>query len=169
MENKQLWAPWRMEFLKSPRDKTTGCVFCLAVQHTRDNDKEKLILFRDKTSFVILNKYPYSNGHLMVIPNRHTADFLSLNEEENHEMAMLTQHCVRTLGEVYRAAGFNLGMNLGQAGGAGIKEHLHQHIVPRWPGDTNFMPVIAEIKTMPQHLASTYDQLLPHFERLDTI
>jgi ATP adenylyltransferase len=162
MSTKQLWAPWRMEFLKGPKE--DGCVFCTLI--AGKNDREGLIVHRAKHSFVILNKYPYTNGHLMVVPNRHTADFTSLKLEEHTEMHQLAQHSVRALEESYQPAGFNLGMNLGVAGGAGIKDHLHLHVVPRWVGDTNFLPVLADTRSMPQHLMESYDALFPYFSRL---
>lgn len=151
-----------MEFLKGPKE--DGCVFCTRVG--RKDDREDLILHRAKLSFVILNKYPYCNGHLMVVPNRHTADFASLTAAEAAEMHALTQHCVKALTQSYEPGGFNLGMNLGAAGGAGIRDHLHWHIVPRWVGDTNFLPVLSETRSMPQHLFDSYDALTPYFSRI---
>ena len=168
MSQKPLWAPWRMEYLSNDPSapKATGCVFCNALE--KSEDRENLILFRGESAFVILNKFPYNNGHLMVIPNRHTADYLSFSEAEFVEMHQLMQTGVEALKQALHPCGFNMGMNLGSAGGAGIREHLHMHIVPRWTGDTNFMPVIAEVKAMPQHLMTSYDQLKPHFEGTTT-
>ncbi len=162
MSTKQLWAPWRMQFLTGPRE--DGCVFCTLPAQT--NDRDNLIVHRGKLTFVILNKFPYCNGHLMVVPNRHTADITSLTVEESAEMHRLSQHAVRALTEAYAPGGFNLGMNLGIAGGAGIRDHLHLHVVPRWIGDTNFMPVLAETRSMPQHLLASYDSLAPYFSRI---
>lgn len=159
---KQLWAPWRMEFLKGPREQ--GCVFCMLPADTKDRDN--LILHRGKKAFVILNKYPYCNGHLMIVPLRHTAEFHSLAADEIAEMNSLAQHGVKALSEAYEPAGYNLGMNLGVAGGAGIKDHLHLHVVPRWVGDTNFLPVLGETRSMPQYLLSSYDALSPYFSRI---
>ncbi|NDD05789.1 MAG: HIT domain-containing protein [Proteobacteria bacterium] len=161
---KQLWAPWRMTFLKDENVMRTGCVFCNLLKE--EQDSKNLILHRSKTSFVILNKYPYNNGHLMVVPLKHTADFDTLNASELAELMDLSNHCMKALKEVYQPEGYNFGLNLGAAGGAGIREHLHFHLVPRWLGDTNFMPVLADIKTMPQHLEESFKQLEPYFRRL---
>lgn len=151
-----------MDFLRSAKD--DGCVFCALPKET--NDRDNLIVHRGSLSFIIMNKYPYSNGHLMVVPNRHTADYVSLTAEEAAEMHELSQHAVKALAQTYSPGGYNLGMNLGTAGGAGIKDHLHLHVVPRWVGDTNFMPVIADTRSMPQHLMTSYDVLAPYFSRL---
>ena len=161
---KRLWAPWRMVFIETPKLPNAGCVFCELPQQKKDADT--LILYRSSTAFIIMNKFPYNNGHLMAIPFRHTADFNSLSEDELKDLMSLTQACTSALQAAYHPEGFNIGMNLGAAGGAGIKEHLHFHIVPRWNGDTNFMPVLSETKSMPQHLESSYQQLLPHFRRI---
>lgn len=144
-----------MEFIE--KDKEPGCVFCQVVKEK--NDRDNLVLHRFDNAFVILNKYPYNIGHLMVVPFEHTHDFASLSKSNSSSLMEHTQACVRLLHEVYKASGYNIGMNLGTAGGAGIKEHLHVHIVPRWIGDTNFMPVLADAKSMPQHLLESYDRL----------
>jgi ATP adenylyltransferase len=115
---------------------------------------------------VIMNKYPYNNGHLMIVPNHHTAELGVLSEEMSADMFGMTKICVAALKETYRPEGYNIGMNLGVSGGAGIHDHLHLHIVPRWLGDTNFMPILAETKAMPQHLLSSYDQMQTYFRRL---
>lgn len=161
---KQLWAPWRMAFIKKQAPSNTDCVFCTLPQ--QNSDSGNLILYRASHAFVIMNKFPYNNGHLMVIPFKHTADFLSLNQVEKSELMDLLQHCTQALTKAYRPEGFNIGMNLGAAGGAGIREHLHFHVVPRWLGDTNFMPVLADTKSMPQHLSESYQQLEPYFRSL---
>ncbi len=153
-----------MEFLTDPKGKTDECVFCSLPKERED--RTNLILHRGETSFVIMNKYPYNNGHLMIVPNRHLSDYTILTPDEMAEMNRLTQHVLKALGESYKPQGFNMGMNLGAAAGAGIKDHLHLHVVPRWVGDTNFMPVLAETKAMPQHLLSSYDQLRGYFEKL---
>lgn len=152
---KQLWAPWRMDFIE--RDKPSGCVFCLAA--ASKNDKENLVVHREKDCFVILNKYPYNNGHLMIVPYLHTNDFSRMPKAIAGAMVELAQSCISRLENFYAPGGFNLGMNLGEAAGAGIRDHLHLHIVPRWIGDTNFMPVLADTKSMPQHLYRSYDIL----------
>ena len=164
MSVKHLWAPWRMEFLTDAKDKTPGCVFC-TLQREED-DRKSLILYRAERVFVILNKYPYNNGHLMIVPKMHVAQMELLPEEDLTEIAVYTKKTVAVLEKAYAPEGFNIGMNLGAAAGAGIKDHLHMHVVPRWNGDTNFMPVIGETKAMPQHLAASWDQLSVHFRKL---
>jgi ATP adenylyltransferase len=159
---KQLWAPWRLEFILA--EKGAECVFCHASRSS--NDKENLVLHRGKGVFVILNKYPYNNGHLMVVPNEHTAEYTALPIEILTEMMSVSQLCLRVLGERFRCEGYNIGMNLGEAGGAGIRDHLHLHVVPRWKGDVNFMPVLAETKSMPQHLSACFDELQRYFRRV---
>ncbi len=159
----QLWAPWRMTYI-AKEGKPEGCPFCTKPAETRD--RENLILHRGHSCFVVMNLFPYNNGHLMVIPYRHTADFTSLTTGEQSETMQLTQHCVRVLGETFRPEGFNLGMNLGHCAGAGVADHLHMHIVPRWGGDTNFMPVLAETRVLPDALFAGFDRLLPGFQKI---
>lgn len=161
---KQLWAPWRMEFIKQEKEKDSGCIFCGLIKENAD--QKNLILYRAKKNFVILNKFPYNNGHLMVIPFKHTNELKDLSQEEYSELMELGTHAVEALKETYKAEGFNLGMNLGTAAGAGIKEHLHLHIVPRWVGDTNFMPVLGDVKAMPEHLQKSYEGLKTYFGRM---
>ncbi len=159
---KRVWAPWRMEFIsKDKRPGKSHCIFC-------DLPKEgvghkTLILHQGQTAFVILNRYPYSNGHLMVVPNRHISDFSKLRQDEHAEMGALLGRCTRVLKKCVHAKGFNIGMNLGAVAGAGIKDHLHHHIVPRWQGDCNFMAVLDDIRVMPEHLKETYKLLKSHF------
>ncbi len=158
---KKHWAPWRMSFLLGPKQK--GCVFCeLPKQRT---DSENLILFRGRHCFVILNKFPYNNGHLMIVPYQHTKDLSEMPTSTHTEMMLLVTRAVKILEETMGPQGMNLGMNLGAAGGAGIRDHLHMHVVPRWAGDTNFMPVLADTKVLVEHLSSTYDRLAPHWVR----
>lgn len=152
----RLWAPWRMAYIEVK--KPVGCIFCTKPES--GNDREELILYRGEHCFVIMNLFPYNNGHLMVAPYRHTADVVGLTDEEQVEMMRLTRFCVRVLTEAFQPDGFNLGMNLGQVAGAGIADHLHMHIVPRWSGDSNFMPVVGETKVLPEMLGVTYDKLL---------
>ncbi len=159
-----LWAPWRMEFIQ--REQPRGCIFCEFPAETGEGaDARNLILGRTGHSFVILNKYPYNNGHLMVVPRRHTADFAGMGEEEFADLHRLLQLAVSIVGEAYRPEGMNLGMNLGTSAGAGIPGHLHYHLVPRWTGDTNFMPVLSGTKVMIEHLSQSYDKLRPLFDR----
>jgi ATP adenylyltransferase len=166
----QLWAPWRLEALKTdPQETHGGCIFCLfPAEEGSESDRRRLILTRSAHSFVILNRYPYNNGHLMVVPRRHTADFGTLPEGELADLHQLLQRSVRLVNESYQPAGMNLGMNLGKAAGAGIADHLHYHLVPRWNGDTNFMPLLAETKVLVEHLMASYDRLKPLFDRAAT-
>lgn len=152
---KVVWAPWRLEFIHGKRER--GCIFCNRVR--RRTDRKDFILHRAKRSFVILNKYPYNNGHLMVVPNRHVAGLEDLSSDEALEIFDLLGRASKALKRGLRAQGLNFGLNLGRAAGAGIRDHIHFHIVPRWFGDTNFWPVLAETRTMPEHLTSTYRRL----------
>jgi ATP adenylyltransferase len=156
---KQLWAPWRIEYILGP--KPDECVFCLPPD-TRE-DRDRLVLARRSRSFVVMNKYPYSSGHLMVCPYRHVSDLCDLAPEETHEMMDLMQECVRVLKEHFSCEGINVGLNQGQAAGAGIREHLHFHLVPRWNGDSSFMAVFDEVRTIPQHLSQMYEAIRPRF------
>jgi len=157
-----LWAPWRIDYIRS--DKTeNGCIFCNKAKST--TDFENLILFRGKTCFVIMNYYPYNNGHLMVVPYRHTSDFHELTGEEKIEIMNLLDTGMQILREDMRAQGFNLGVNVGHVAGAGIAEHLHFHIVPRWGGDTNFMPVTGHTKVISEALEETGKRLTEKFAR----
>jgi ATP adenylyltransferase len=158
----RLWAPWRMTYVEVKQP--PGCVFCVRPQSGRD--REELILHRGHTCFVIMNLFPYNNGHLMIVPFRHTADLLELDDGEASEFWSLTRLSLRVLRECYGPEGCNLGMNLGRAAGAGIADHLHLHVVPRWNGDCNFMPVVAEVKVLPEALMQSYDRLRAGFERL---
>jgi ATP adenylyltransferase len=159
-----LWAPWRMEFIKG--EKPQGCIFCdFPAQTGAEADRKNLILGRSPSSFAIFNKYPYNSGHLMIIPRRHTADFPSLSKAESEDLHGLLALAVRLLNQELKPDGMNIGMNLGRAAGAGIADHLHYHIVPRWNGDTNFMPVVSETKVIVEHLSATYDRLRPLFDK----
>ncbi|MDL2266360.1 HIT domain-containing protein [Desulfovibrio sp. OttesenSCG-928-G15] len=156
---KQLWAPWRIEYILGP--KPDSCVFCLP-EHTGE-DEERLILFRGAYNFVIMNKFPYNNGHLMVTPYRHLMNLCDLEREESVEAMLLLQSCTGILQRHFSPQGVNIGLNLGEAAGAGIREHLHFHLVPRWNGDSSFMAVMDEVRVVPEHLASTYAALKPFF------
>ena len=158
-----LWCPWRMDYILGP--KPESCVFCIP-GHT-DEDEERLILYRGQWNFIIMNKFPYNNGHLMVTPYRHLMNILDLTKEEASEQYELTRQCVAVLREAFTMPpGFNIGLNLGEAAGAGIREHLHMHIVPRWVGDASFMAVFDEVRVMPEHLSQTYAKLKPYFDKL---
>ncbi|WP_022671024.1 HIT family protein [Hippea alviniae] len=152
----KLWAPWRIGYILSDK-KEDGCVFCNAFNSK--NDEEKLVLFRSKHSFIIMNLYPYNAGHLMVVPNRHISNPIELTEEEQLDMFKLTNKCIEILKKVMNPDGFNLGMNLGRSAGAGIDDHIHIHIVPRWNGDTNFMPILSDTKVISESLKETYKKL----------
>ncbi len=156
----RLWAPWRIEYILA--DKPAGCIFC--VGDNRDRDREVLILHRSTASLVMLNRYPYTNGHLMVAPYRHTSDFDQLTDAEMLDLFKSVRLCRSVLQQTASPQGFNIGVNLGRAAGAGVDEHIHIHIVPRWNGDTNYMSVIADIRVMPENLLTTYDRLLPAFQ-----
>jgi ATP adenylyltransferase len=151
----KLWAPWRMAYLEVLAP--AGCIFCLKPAEGRD--EEQWILHRGERAFVMLNAFPYNNGHLMVAPYRHTADLESLSSEEQSEIFGLTRLCVSLLRAAYKPDGYNIGMNLGKVAGAGVADHLHMHLVPRWNGDTNFMPVIADTKVLSESLDHTYRKL----------
>ena len=158
----KLWAPWRKEFILGKKEK--GCIFCK--RHKGKKDKENLILFRGKLSFVIMNKYPYNTGHLMVAPYRHVGKLEKMKQEELLDLASLTQKCVAVIKKTMKPQGFNLGMNLEKVSGAGVADHLHVHIVPRWTGDTNFMPVLGNTKLISLALKDTYEQLKEEFQKL---
>jgi len=158
-----LWAPWRMEFIGGERP--TGCIFCaFPAEEGSEADRKNLILGRTRSSFVMLNKFPYNNGHVMVLPRRHTAAFGSIEAAEMADLHALLQASVRVLEQAYHPEGMNVGMNLGRSAGAGIADHLHYHVVPRWNGDTNFMPVFAATKVMVEHLDASYQKLRALFD-----
>jgi len=163
-EIENLWAPWRMEYILSFKDgKQPSCIFC--ERFPQKNDKKNLILYRDKYSFIIINRFPYNSGHLMVVPYRHTGNFQEITAEENLELMKILQLSQKVLSEVMKPQGYNIGMNLNRVGGAGIDDHIHWHIVPRWNGDTNFMPVIGETKVISEALDKTYDKLKIEFDK----
>jgi ATP adenylyltransferase len=159
----RLWTPWRLTYV-SGGAKSEVCVFCEA--QTID-DAKPLIVFRGKTCFVILNLFPYNNGHLMVVPNRHIGSLSAATHEELCELIDLTRRAEVALAEAYAPHGFNMGINLGKPAGAGILDHLHLHVIPRWNGDTNFMTVVGETRVLPEELPQTADKLRPIFERLE--
>jgi ATP adenylyltransferase len=152
---KQLWAPWRLEYIQQA-DELTGCVFCSALEA---DDDAGLVVYRGRRAFVLLNKFPYSSGHFMVAPTRHFGAFATLQDDEVLEIHRLAQAGMTALEQTYRPEGFNLGWNLGRIAGAGVLDHVHLHVVPRWAGDTNFMPVLGDVKVMPEHLAETRRKL----------
>lgn len=152
----RLSAPWRMEYLT--QGKADACIFC-----REGDDREALVLRRTPLALVMLNRYPYSNGHLMVAPVRHTADLDALTDPEVLELYRTVALCREVLERASSPHGFNIGINLGRAAGAGVEEHLHVHVVPRWNGDNNFMSVVADTRVIPEALLATYDRLLPFF------
>lgn len=160
-----LWAPWRAEYIRcAVSQHSTGrrsCLFCNLLK-TKD-DAQNLILYRGRYAFVVMNRFPYNNGHLMVAPNRHTADIESLSAAEGAELLKLVQKSLAVLRRGLKPQGFNVGANLGRAAGAGVAGHLHIHIVPRWLGDDNFMPLLAETKVISEHLTETYGRLRRQF------
>ncbi len=155
-----LWAPWRMEYLMSER--TPECIFC--VKHAEGDDRGNYILFRTPHSFALLNAYPYNNGHLMVAPYRHASSLSELSAEERTDLIEAVAKAEALLGRAYSPQGMNVGANLGHCAGAGVPGHVHVHIVPRWEGDTNFMPVVGETKVMPETLEGSYERLLKYLE-----
>jgi len=163
---KTIWAPWRLEFILDPKSKTTPVknesIFKSLLK--QKPAYKNLILYKGKKAFVLLNKFPYTNGHLMVIPNRQVADLTKITSAEHQELGELLSLSVSVLRQVFKPEGFNVGLNLGQAAGAGILNHLHYHVVPRWQGDTNFMPIFAETKVLPEHLEATYQKLKLAFD-----
>jgi ATP adenylyltransferase len=150
-----LWAPWRLEYVQSA-DEESGCLFCLAAEGA---DEERLVVHRGRGAIVLLNKFPYASGHLMVAPVRHVGDFGELEDAEVLELHRLAEQGIGALAQEYGPQGYNLGWNLGRIAGAGVVDHVHLHVVPRWAGDTNFMPVLADVKVLPEHLAETRTRL----------
>jgi ATP adenylyltransferase len=163
MDNNILWAPWRSAFVLAKKEK--GCPLCKALEAETDS-VENLIVYRGKTCFVILNKFPYNSGHAMICPNRHLPDLRDLNEEESAELFELVRTTVRLLQEVIKPQSFNLGMNIGEGSGAGIPQHLHMHVVPRWNGDTSFMMVLGKTKVVSVPLDPVYEKMKEAFDRL---
>ncbi|TMC45099.1 MAG: HIT domain-containing protein [Chloroflexi bacterium] len=159
-----VWAPWRMEFIKAPRP--AGCFFCEAAAADPAADPDHLVLARSELSLVLLNRYPYNNGHLMIAPRAHLANLEELPPATAADVMGLTQRSLRVLRQVLSPQGFNLGINAGKIAGAGVADHIHQHVVPRWDGDTNFMPVVADTKVLNESLTVSYQQLRAGFDRL---
>ena len=155
----RLWRPWRINYVRNIESfRDEECIFCSKAELS--DDKESLILYRGDTAFIIMNLYPYNTGHVMVTPYRHVGELELLEEAEMKELMDLTALAIKAIKREMNPQGFNLGINLGKAAGAGFDEHVHMHIVPRWQGDTNFMPVVGESKVMPENIADTYDRLL---------
>lgn len=161
---KNLWTPWRMEHVTGTAPQTQGCLF--EPPGKESCSKEHLLLYRDPLCVVLLNRFPYANGHLLAAPARHVRDITELHAQENAALMALLQQCCTILRTRLRPHGINIGLNLGKTAGAGIDAHLHFHLVPRWEGDHNFMTVTADIRTIPQHINHTFDLLLADFQQL---
>ncbi len=158
-----LWAPWRMKYILK-EERFDGCIFCL--KEGDEDLRERLILHVGERCMVIMNRYPYNNGHLMIAPLRHCADPSELEQDEMLEIMELLRASLDILRKVMTPQGFNVGLNLGSVAGAGVEDHMHFHIVPRWGGDTNYITVVGEVRVIPEHLLATYDNLFPHFQGL---
>ena len=161
MANYRLWAPWRLEYLKG--EKSSDCIFC---SKPALPDDEAFIVHRGTSCYVILNAFPYTNGHVMVAPFEHVGDLRSLQADASAELMALTQRSLAAIERVYGAEGFNVGMNLGDVAGAGFAGHVHMHVVPRWKGDTNFMPVVGDTRVMPEALPDSWSKLRAAFEEV---
>ena len=161
----KLWAPWRYEYIKKIASENQGiCLFCKVV--SENNDEKNLIVYRGRKAYIMLNRYPYNNGHLMVIPYNHFSEINVLSDEEMLEMMKLLALSVKILKDKFSSDGFNIGINLGKIAGAGIDDHIHIHIVPRWSGDTNFMPVLGDTKLISQSLEESWKILKNEFEKM---
>lgn len=162
---RRLWTPWRMTYLRAPKGaETGGCIFCDKIRAPVDMDRDNLVLWRGERAFVMLNLYPYANGHMLVAPYDHTGELGKLDGETLKEMMLLVNKCIRALRRVMNPQGINVGANLGRAAGAGVEDHVHLHVVPRWVGDTNFMPVLSDTRMIPELLPQTYDSLKTAFQ-----
>jgi ATP adenylyltransferase len=159
----RIWAPWRIDYILG-QDKEPGCIFC--TKPSSDDDDANLIVHRARGAFTMMNKFPYNNGHVMVSPYKHVSDICALDAQENGLLIQEVCRAMQVLRDVMRPDGFNMGINLGTVAGAGIEEHIHYHVVPRWHGDANIMPVLADIKVIPEHLLSTCQKLRDGFRRL---
>jgi ATP adenylyltransferase len=158
-----MWAPWRMRYILAA-DAEDGCIFC--VKPKQDRDRDNSILWRGERSFVILNAYPYNPGHLMIVPYRHTGSVTLLDDGEIEDLMLTTKRVVAILKDSMNPDGFNIGLNEGRPAGAGIADHVHQHVVPRWSGDTNYMTSVGNTKVLPELVTETYDKLAPRFAAL---
>ena len=159
----RLWTPWRFDYISKIDQSAQGCVFCDILADSRD--RENLVLCRSRTLFVILNLFPYTSGHLLLVANRHISRLSEAGAEELRDFLDLAQTCERALNQEYKPDGFNMGFNIGRAAGAGVEHHLHMHVLPRWTGDANFLSVVSETRVLPEQLARTYARLFPYFNR----
>ena len=161
---KNLWTPWRMSYIQDAESKDQECIF--EAGRDKKHEKESLLLFRSASVVVLLNRFPYANGHLLLAPSRHIGDLNDLKPEESADLFEMIRQSVSIIRKHKNPDGFNIGLNLGTVAGAGHPDHLHFHVVPRWEGDHNFMTVLAEVRTIPEHIEKTFDQLLPDFQEL---
>ena len=157
---KTMWAPWRMEYINGRKD--DGCIFCKAI-----SEQDELTLYKGNTTLVVLNKYPYINGHMLVAPTRHLSSLEQLSRNEKGDLLQTVDQSIAVLKAAMHPDGFNVGLNLGKVAGAGVEAHLHFHIVPRWFGDTNAFTVFAEVRVIPEHLKSTCNNLKPYFDKIN--
>lgn len=157
---KALWAPWRMDYIACDQ-KFSGCIFCPG--EDRSKDESRLILYVDNDVVVLMNRYPYVNGHILVAPRRHESDLGALEDSELLALISMVRYVTEILRAEIKPEGFNIGMNLGRVAGAGIADHAHFHVVPRWNGDTNFMTVLEDVRVIPEHIEETYHRLIPYF------
>jgi len=165
---KRVWAPWRMRYIDGSH-KDEGCIFCTKPKEEETKDKENLILYRGKKAFIMMNLFPYTNGHVMVIPYKHTGNIEDLDDDEMLEIMNLCKLTVKGMKDIISPEGFNIGFNIGRPAGAGVVDHVHMHIVPRWIGDTNFMPLLAETKVISEHIFDTYDKLKSALLKLEEL
>jgi ATP adenylyltransferase len=161
---KNLWTPWRMSYIQEKAHLEEGCIFEAGAG--KSSDKESLLLYRDTLIVVLLNRFPYANGHLLIAPSRHVGDIIDLHNEESTALFDMIRKSVAIIRKHKNPDGFNIGLNLGTVAGAGQPDHLHFHMVPRWEGDHNYMTILAEIRTIPEHIENTFDLLLPDFQKL---
>jgi len=159
---KVLWAPWRMGYILA-ENKADGCIFCPGTD--RNVDQERLILHVGPRTMVVMNRFPYNNGHLLVAPVKHVSSLERLNQDETLGLLLMVRKSIEILKQVMKPDGFNVGLNLGHVAGAGMENHMHFHIVPRWKGDTNFMTVIEDVRVIPEHIKATYAKLVPLFQK----
>ena len=164
MIKKKLWAPWRMEYITKAIKEDKEYLFCRVLKQKAS--KDNLVVYTSKHSMVMMNRYPYNNGHLMVIPKKHTKNLDGLSKEQSNDLHETLRLAVKVVYHAYDPQGCNIGMNMGRAAGAGIDAHIHYHIVPRWNGDTNFMPIIGELKVISEHLLNTYDRIKRAFKEV---
>ncbi len=164
MGMERLYTPWRLEYVKNSSRGMQHCIFC--IKDESDKNREQFVLRISDNTMVMCNRYPYTSGHLLIAPREHTADFSRLKSDVVWEIMRLLQESMRIINDVYKAEGFNAGMNSGKASGAGVSDHIHFHILPRWAGDTNFMTTLSEVRVLPETVSQTYERLLPEFANL---